>query len=334
MSKEFSRREFLQTSLAAITMGTVMISCQRRNKFEMPVRPLGRTGEYVSIIGIGGWHIGNNLTFQESAKIQHEAIENGVNFFDNCWDYNAGLSKENMGKALAVNNYRKQVFLMTKVCGRDYVTAKQHLHDSLKRLKTDYIDLWQFHAIKWDDDPSLIFDLENGAIKAAMEAKREGKIRFVGFTGHKHPKYHLDMLNQDFEWDTIQFPTNMLDYHYHSFQKQVLSVAFEKKIGIIGMKGLAAQEGIIPRELGVSAKQARTYALSLPVSTLVCGIHNRKDLLQDIEIARSFKPMNKEEMILIAEKVKGNATQGQMEEYKTGNYGCDWYHNQLTHAND
>jgi predicted aldo/keto reductase-like oxidoreductase len=329
MSKDFSRREFLQTSLTAIMMGSVIVKCQRKNYFEMPTRPLGKTGEYVSIIGIGGWHIGNKLNTSESARIIHEAIENGVNFFDNCWDYNDGLSEKNMGEALSVNGYRSKIFLMSKVCGRDYKTAKSNLEDSLRRLKTDYLDLWQFHAIKWDDDPELIFDKENGAIKAALEAKREGKIRFIGFTGHKHPKYHLAMLEKDFGWDTIQFPTNILDYNYDSFQKNVLPIAQKRNIGIIGMKGLAAQKGIIVRELGISPKLARTYALSLPVSTLVCGINNRDDLLQDIEIARNFKPLTENDMKMIANEHKSISEHGKMEEYKTGNYGCDWYHNQF-----
>jgi predicted aldo/keto reductase-like oxidoreductase len=327
MPAHFTRRRFIQTSITGIAMGSLFVKCQRMSNQGMPVRPLGKTGEEVSIIGIGGWHIGHNLTADESAKIQHEAIDNGVNFFDNCWDYNDGVSEEFMGKALAVNGYREKVFLMTKVCARDYKGAKKHLEDSLKRLKTDRIDLWQFHAIKWDDDHDLIFDEDNGAMKAALEAKKEGKIRFIGFTGHQHPRFHKAMLNQDYNWDTLQIPTNMLDYHYASFQKEILPEAYQRGIGIIGMKGLAAQEGIIPRELDISPELCRRYALSLPISSLVCGINSRKDLLQDIEIARNFRPLTDGEIQELNNKAEEKGISGQMEEYKVGNYGCDWHHN-------
>lgn len=327
MKKDYTRREFMKTTATSLALGALFIKWQRINEYEMPTRPLGNTGEHVSIIGVGGWHIGNALTAKESAMIQHEAINNGVSFFDNCWDYNDGVSEDFMGRALSVDGYRDKVFLMTKVCARDYKGAKKHLEDSLTRLKTDRLDLWQFHAIKWDDDPALIFHPENGALRAALEAQKEGKIRHIGFTGHQHPKFHLAMLEQDFKWDTIQFPTNMLDYHYTSFQKEVLPVAHEKGIGIIGMKGLAAQEGIIPREFGISAEQCRRYALSLPISTLVCGINSHKDLMQDVNMAKNFKPLTEEEMTGLNELVVSKATDGNMEEYKVGNYGCDWHHN-------
>lgn len=326
MKQNYTRRDFVKTSATSLALGALFIKWQRVNEYEMPTRPLGNTGEHVSIIGLGGWHIGNKLTAKESSYIQHEAINNGVTFFDNCWDYNDGVSEEYMGKALAVNTYREKVFLMTKVCARDYKGAKKHLDDSLRRLQTDMIDLWQFHAIKWDDDPELIFHPENGALRAALEAKQQGKIRFIGFTGHQHPRFHLSMLEQDFEWDTIQIPTNMLDYHFSSFQKEVMPVAYNRKIGIIGMKGLAAQEGIIPRELGISAKDCRRYALSLPIASLICGINSLEDLRQDIEIARNFQPMSEEEMMVLNKKVTDKAEKGQFEEYKTGNYGCDWHH--------
>ncbi|QQS52485.1 MAG: aldo/keto reductase [Bacteroidota bacterium] len=329
MHNTYSRRKFIQSSLASLAYGALFIQGQRLNAYEMPTRMLGNTGEYVSIIGIGGWHIGYNLTAAQSANIQHEAINNGINFFDNCWDYNDGVSEEFMGKALSVNGYRNKVFLMTKVCARDYQGAKKHLEDSLRRLKTDHIDLWQFHAIKWDDDPDLIFDEKNGALKAALEAKKEGKIRFIGFTGHQHPKFHLAMLKKDFEWNTIQFPTNMLDFHYTSFQKEVLPLAYERNIGIIGMKGLAAQDGIIPRELGISAELCRRYALSLPVSTLVCGIGSTKDLWQDIHIAKNFQPLTQSEIDELNLKAAEKGKDGLMEEYKVGNYGCDWHHKHL-----
>ncbi len=323
------RREFLKTSLAGIALGSSLIARQVESSEGISKRPLGETGEMVSIIGIGGWDIGDVKDKKEAISIMHEAIDEGVTFFDNSWDYHQGGSEELVGEALSSNNRRDKVFLMTKVCARDYKGALKHLDDSLRRLKTDRLDLWQFHGIKWPDDADLIFDSENGAIKAAKEAQKAGKVRYIGFTGHKHPKYHLDMLDRPFEWDTVQMPLNVLDAHYHSFQKNVMPVAKERNIGILGMKGLAAQNGIIVRELGISARDARRYTLSLPVSTLICGIQSRDNLRQDINTARNFKPVTEKELKKLHEIAKAKADEGQLEEYKTGNYGCDWHHNQM-----
>ncbi len=322
-----NRREFLKTSLAGLALGSSMIACQKEDSSGIPKRPLGKSGEMVSIIAVGGWDIGN-IEPKESISLMHEAIDNGVTFFDNSWDYHDGHSEEVMGQAL--QGKRDQVFLMTKVCGRDYKTANQHLEDSLRRLQTDRVDLWQFHGIQWDDDPALIYDAENGALKAALEAREQGKIRFIGFTGHKHPKYHLEMLERGFEWDTVQMPLNVLDAHYHSFQHQVMPEARKRDISIIGMKGLAAQNGIIVREFGISPEMARRYTLSLPVSSLVCGIQSRENLLQDIKIAREFQPVTETEIHNLLAQTETEATDGHLEAYKVGNYGCDWYHNQLS----
>lgn len=322
-----NRREFLKTSLAGLALGSSMIACQQEDSSGIPKRPLGKTGEMVSIIAVGGWDIGN-IEPQESISLMHEAIDNGVTFFDNSWDYHDGHSEEVMGQAL--QGKRDQVFLMTKVCGRDYKTANQHLEDSLRRLQTDRIDLWQFHGIQWDDDPELIYHPENGALKAALDAKAQGKIRYIGFTGHKHPKYHLAMLEGGFEWDTVQMPLNVLDAHYLSFQHQVMPKAKQRDVGIIGMKGLAAQNGIIVREFGISPEMARRYTLSLPVSSLVCGIQSRDNLMQDIQISREFQPVTEAEIRDLLAQTRAEAADGQLEAYKVGNYGCDWYHNQLS----
>jgi len=327
-SKSLSRREFILASLGTLAFGEFILKSQQPHPSGIPRRQLGKTGEQVSIIGIGGWDIGNVKDRNEAIAIMQEAIDEGINFFDNCWDYHDGRSEEVMGEALSSGGRRDKVFLMTKVCARDYKGALLQLEQSLRRLKTDRIDLWQFHGIKWDDDPDLIFDPDNGALKAALEAKKAGKIRYIGFTGHKDPKYHLAMLKKPFEWDTVQMPLNVLDQYYASFRYNVLPECVNRKIGVIGMKALAAQNGIIVRKLGVSAELARRYALSLPISVLVCGIQSRENLRQDIQIARNFKPLSKEELKLLADKVSEPAKDGKLEAYKVGNYGCDWYHNQ------
>jgi aryl-alcohol dehydrogenase-like predicted oxidoreductase len=282
----------------------------------------------VTIIALGGWDIGNVKDKDEAVAIMHEAIDEGLTFFDNSWDYHDGGSEEIMGKALSSNGRRDKVFLMTKVCARDHKGALQHLDDSLRRLRTDRLDLWQFHGTQWGDDPELIFDPENGALKAALEARRQGKVRHIGFTGHKHPKYHLAMLKRPFEWDTVQMPLNVLDAHYDSFQQQVLPVCKERGISAIGMKALAAQNGRIVRDLGISADFARRYSLSLPISALVCGIQSRANLRQDIAIARKFKPLTEAEATRVLATARPQALDGHMEAYKIGNYGCDWHHNQ------
>lgn len=215
-NNHYSRREFLGTMLAGMALGSSCISKQQKDvPGGIPTRPLGHTGEQLSILCLGGWDVAVHK--DKAVSIMHEAIDNGINFFDNCWEYHDGYAEEVMGKALNQNGYRNKVFLMTKVCGRSYEDAKQHLEDSLTRLQTDVIDLWQFHALKWEDDPRLIMDYENGAIRAALEAKKEGKIRYIGFTGHAQPDIHLEMLNYDFQWDAVQMPLNVLDAHYRSF---------------------------------------------------------------------------------------------------------------------
>lgn len=320
-----SRREFLQVTLAGLAMGKSILMAQEDSPNGLPTRPLGNTGERVSIIALGGWDIGTVKDEQEAVAIMHEAIDNGLTFFDNCWEYHQGYSEEVMGKALA-NGWRDRVFLMTKVCGRDYETAMSNLEDSLQRLQTDRIDLWQFHGTQWDDDAQVIFS-EDGALKAALEAQKAGKIRFIGFTGHKDPKYHLAMLEQDYDWATVQMPLNILDAHYNSFQHHVLPVCNRRDIGVLGMKALASQNGRIPRDLGIPAETCRRYSLSLPIASLVCGIQSRRNLRQDLAIARDFQPMTEEEVAALLAKSEDPAATGDIEQYKVGNYGCDWWHN-------
>ncbi len=327
-STTLNRREFVAAAVAGLTLGKGVLAMQQETDSGIPTRPLGRTGQRVSIIALGGWDIGNVQDKDEAVAIMHEAIDEGLTFFDNCWDYHDGGSEQIMGKALSSGGRRDRVFLMTKVCARDYKGALKQLDDSLRRLQTDHLDLWQFHGTKWDDDAELIFDPDNGALKAALEAKKAGKIRFIGFTGHKHPKFHLALLDKPFAWDTVQMPINVLDAYYDSFQKQVLPVCSERSIGAIGMKALAAQNGRIVRELGISAEFARRYSLSLPLSSLVCGIQSRANLRQDIAIARNFQPLTADEVVDVLAKAAPEAQDGHMEAYKVGNYGCDWYHSQ------
>ena len=320
------RRDFIRVSaisLAAAGFDSTVLAGQQDSPAGIPTRPLGKTGERVSIVGLGGYHIGTPEE-KEAIAIAHEAIDQGVTFFDNSWDYHQGGSEEVVGKALSSGGRRKKVFLMTKVCARDYQGARRHLEDSLRRLKTDVIDLWQFHEINWDVDPDWIFD--RGALKYAQEARKAGKIRYIGFTGHKDISHHLKMLSKPFDWDTVQMPINILDAHYRSFQGKVVPECTRRKIGVIGMKALGG--GVIPTKLGISAEVCRRFALSLPISTLVCGIRSRKDLQQDVGIARHFKPMPPGETKTLLAQTKEAGSDGKLEPFKTTRYGSAYHFKQ------
>ncbi len=297
---------------------------QHDSETGIPTRPLGRTGERIPIVGLGGYHIGVPEE-SEAIRIMHEAIDEGMTFFDNSWDYNDGHSEQVMGKALATGGRRDKVFLMTKVCDRDYQGAKRHLEDSLRRLQTDHLDLWQFHEINWDVDPEWVF--EKGGIKAAIEARQQGKLRYIGFTGHRDPAHHLKMIGQPFEWDTVQMPINLLDAHYRSFQTLVVPACRERKISVIGMKALAG--GTIPKQLGIDASICRRFALSLPITTLVCGIQSRENLLQDLALARGFTPVSESEIKQLLAQTEKPGSDGKLEPWKTARYGSS--HHQVQH---
>ena len=320
-SGKSNRREFLQKTVvgaSALALGNNLLAKTTSwQETGIPTRPLGKTGENVAIICLGGWHIGSVPDEKEAFRIMHSAIDEGVNFFDNSWDYHEGGSEEVMGKALAMDGLRKKVFLMTKVCDRDYEGCMKMLDDSLRRLKTDYVDLWQFHEIGRDYDPEWIF--EKGGFRAAMEAQKAGKVRFVGFTGHKDPRHHLNMLDKPYSWATAQMPINILDANYRSFQKLVVPVCLEKGVGVLGMKALGggSPAGIITKQTGVPATTCRRYALSLPISSLVCGIRSMDDLNQDVSMARGFKPMSQEEMNELTDQVMEFAKDGKYEGFKT-----------------
>jgi len=320
-----NRREFLKAAAAGLAMagfGSPVLAAEERGSHGVPRRPLGKTGEKVSIVGLGGWHIGAVGEQREAIAIMHEAIDEGMTFFDNAWDYHQGGSEEVMGKALATGGRRDKVFLMTKNCARDYQGSKKHLEDSLRRLQTDRLDLWQFHEINYPDAPEMIF--ERGAMKAALEAKQAGKIRYIGFTGHKDIELHLKMLAKSTDWDTAQMPINLLDAHYRSFQKHVVPECNRRRIGVLGMKALAA--GALPEKLGFDAVACRRYALSLPISTLICGIRSRENLRQDIALARNFKPMTEADVADLLARSEDAGKDGRHEEFKTTRNFDSGYH--------
>lgn len=281
------------------------------------MRTLGRTGVKVSALCLGGWHIGAVKDDNEAVRIMHAAIDGGMTFFDNAWDYHNGHSEEVMGKALAMDGKRKQVFLMTKNCERDYAGSMRNLDESLKRLKTDHLDLWQFHECVYDNDPDWIF--EKGGMKAALEARKAGKVRFIGFTGHKDPRIHLKMLAKPHDWDSAQMPINVLDAHYRSFQKEVVPKCLEKHVGVIGMKGLAGghPQGRLLSHLKLSAEDCFRYCMSLPITTQVVGINTMEHLKMDLHLLNNFKPMSPAQMREFEAKVRDQAGDGRHELFKS-----------------
>lgn len=282
---------------------------------EIPRRPLGRTGVEVSAIGLGGADLGNASSQEEATRIVHEAIDTGINFMDNAWEYHQGRSEEWMGNALS--GRRDKVFLMTKVCthGRDARVAMQQLEESLRRLKTDYLDLWQIHEVVYYNDPEMIFR-RNGALEAIDKAKREGKVRFVGFTGHKNPAIHLKMLSYDYPFDTCMLPLNCFDATFNSFEQQVLPELSRRGIAPIGMKSLSGTGEAIKKGI-VTVREALGYAMSLPVATVVSGIPSLNVLRQNLAIARGFKPMPAEQMQALRDRCAVYAADGRFELFKT-----------------
>ena len=283
----------------------------------VPRRALGRTGEMLSIVCIGGWHIGAVPEHNEAIRIMHAAIDEGVNFFDNAWDYHDGRSEEWMGDALAQGGKRSKVFLMTKNCERDYEGSKRNLEQSLKRLKTDHLDLWQFHELVYDNDPDWIF--EKGGMKYALEAQKAGKVRYIGFTGHKDPRIHLKMLSMPYDFASAQMPINVLDYHYRSFQNEVVPVCQKKNVGVIGMKGLAGghPQGRLLSHGKLTSDECYRYCLSTAVTSQVMGINTMAHLKQDIALARGFKPMTEVEKNALRKRVKDIAGDGRHELFKS-----------------
>ena len=284
----------------------------------MPSRTLGRTGVEVSLIGLGGWHLGFDYIDEElSIRIIRTAIDNSINFMDNCWDYNDGASELRMGKALR-DGYRERVFLMTKIDGRTKEAATKQLDESLQRMQTDHIDLVQHHEILRYEDPHRIFD-DQGANAALIEARNAGKIRFIGFTGHKDPRIHLYMLEvakeNGFQFDTVQMPLNVMDAHYRSFEKLVLPELVKENIGVLAMKTLA--NGTILESKTVNAIECLQYAMNLPTSVVITGCESMKDLEQALTAARTFKPMSKDEVSSLLSRTAQPAARGAYELFKT-----------------
>ncbi len=286
---------------------------------DMIYRMLGSTGQKVSAIGMGGFHMSKPKTDEEAVKLIRTAIDRGISFMDNCWDYADGVSEIRMGKALK-DGYRNKVFQMSKIDGRDKKTAAKQIDESLLRLGIDHIDLMQFHEVIRLEDPDRIF-AEGGAAEAMTDAKKAGKVRFVGFTGHKDPMVHLRMLEiaakNNFKFETVQMPLNVMDAHFRSFQMEVLPKLVAQKIGVLGMKSLG--DPFILDSKTVTAPEALRYCLSLPTSVVITGIEKMDILEQALNVAKNFKAMNETEMTAILAKTKEAAMTGKFEKFKTDN---------------
>ena len=291
---------------------------QSTSRSEMLYRVLGSTGEKVSAIGVGGWHLGLKYVDEQlSIRIVRTAIDRGINFMDNSWDYDEGVSEIRMGKALR-DGYRDKVFLMTKIDGRSKKEAARQLDESLQRFQVDHIDLVQHHEILRYEDPHRVFD-EEGANAALVEARDAGKLRYIGFTGHKDPHVHLYMLEvaakYDFKFDAVQMPLNVMDAHYRSFKQQVLPELVKQNIGVLGMKSMA--NGILLNSNTVTPIECLHYALNLPTSVVIAGIDSMEILEQAFEAVHTFQPMSDQEVELILAKTAKAAVSGEFEPFKT-----------------
>jgi predicted aldo/keto reductase-like oxidoreductase len=326
-----TRRKFLGVAAATIVSAGVkgkdkVWAAESGNG--VPMRTLGRTGEKVSIVGIGGFHIGMpDLDTKLATRIIHTALDEGINFLDNCWDYNNGESEIRMGNALR-DGYRQKAFLMTKIDGRNKATAASQLNDSLKRLQTDHIDLLQFHEVIRDSDSDQIF-ARGGAIEAVLDAKKAGKIRYIGFTGHKGPDVHLKMLAtasaHGFTFDAVQMPLNVMDHHFDSFEAKVLPELVKQNIGVLGMKPMGDQ--IILKSKTVSAVECLHYAMNLPTSVVITGCDSLPILQQALKAARDFQPLGTKEVSALLAKTTQAAKSGKFELYKTSHQFDGTYQN-------
>ncbi|HXG87540.1 MAG TPA: aldo/keto reductase [Vicinamibacterales bacterium] len=282
---------------------------------DIPLRPFGRSGERVSALGLGGYHLGGITSSRTATRIVHAAIDAGITFMDNAWEYHQGESETRMGKAIA--DRRDRVFLMTKVCthGRNARVAMRQLEESLRRLNTDYLDLWQVHECVYYSDPSRHF-AKGGVIEALDRAKEQGKVRFVGFTGHKDPAIHLEMLSHKYPFDACQLPLNAFDASFRSFERDVLPVLVRRGIAPIGMKSMGGR-GESVEQRALTATKALRYAMSLPVAVTVSGIDSEQVLKQNLRIARGFTPFTAREMTALRREVADDAADGRFELYKT-----------------
>jgi len=320
------RRDFLKTATAATVAAAMPANAQstqsttpikRPESPNMIYRELGTTGERVSAIGMGGYHLGKQPEATESIQLMHAGIDRGITFLDNCWDYNDGISEIRMGQALR-NGYRQKVFLMTKMDGRTAVEYNKQLEQSLGRLQTDMIDLVQFHEVIRLEDPDRIF-APGGAMEAAIAARQAGKIRYIGFTGHKDPLVHLRMLEtaqkHNFHFDTVQMPINVMDAHFRSFTKEVMPVALEQGVGVLAMKTFG--DPYILKSNTVQPIEALHYSLTLPVSVVITGIDNTQILDQAFEAAHTFKPLDQAQINSLLARTATAAADGKFELFKT-----------------
>ena len=286
-------------------------------RVQMPYRPLGRTGEMVSLVGLGGYHIGIQKEEQESIRLIRTAVDSGINFMDNSWDYNDGISEIRMGKALQ-DGYRQKVFLMTKIDGQDKKTAAGQLEECLRRLQTDTIDLLQFHEIIRLEDADRIF-ARGGALEAVLDARKAGKVRFIGFTGHKSPAVHLKMLQTALEhgfiFDAVQMPLNIMDAHFDSFGKKVIPLLQKHDIGILGMKAFG-EKHILKSGL-VTVEECLHYVMNLPVHVIIVGCDTFPYLEQALAAARSFRPLTDEQRETLLAKTAEAGKNGKLEPFKT-----------------
>jgi predicted aldo/keto reductase-like oxidoreductase len=313
-----SRRGFLGFAAAAYFSAHAdrqLPSSESRNG--IPYRTLGRGREKVSLVGLGGYHLGKQADPQESIRIIRTGLDEGINFLDNCWDYNGGESEIRMGIAL-LNGYRQKAFLMSKIDGRTKAAATSQINESLRRLQTDRIDLLQFHEVIRDIDPDRIF-AKGGAMEAVLQAQKAGKIRFIGFTGHKSPDIHLKMLatatKNNFTFDAVQMPLNVMDAHYESFEKKVLPMVVKGDIGVLGMKSMG--DHIILDSKTVTPVECLHYAMNLPTSVVITGCDSMQILNQALDAARSFRPLNSNELVALLAKTAQAAQSGRYELYKT-----------------
>lgn len=294
---------------------------------DVPFRKLGRSGEKVSLVGLGGYHMAVPSEPNESTRIVRTALDSGINFMDNCWDYHDGESEVRMGNAL-LDGYRQKVFLMTKTDGQVKDVYNKQLEDSLRRFHTDMIDLVQFHEVIRLGDPDRIFG-PGGAFEAALEARQAGKIRYIGFTGHKDPDIHLKMietgLKHGFTFDSVQMPLNVMDAHFRSFAHKVVPVAVKHGIGVLGMKPMAS--GIILKSNTATPIECLHYAMNLPTSVVITGCESVKDVEQAVEAARTFRPMDQEAVAKLLTKTASAAAKGEYEPFKTTNQFDGTVHN-------
>ncbi len=340
-SHDASRRIFLKGAAAigaaTVTKGMSLAQSQSDSGKEqatnsgeaVPRRPLGKTGIQVSAMALGGYHLGSTKNQQEANEIVARAMAAGINFFDNAWDYHDGHSEEVVGKAL--KGKRDQAVVMTKVCthGRGKDVAMQMLEESLRRLQTDHLDLWQIHEVIYENDPELIF-APGGAAEALLLAKQQGKVRAIGFTGHKDPHIHLKMLAHNFPFDTVQMPLNCLDATFRSFETQVLPEANRKGIAVLGMKSMGGSGEIIVHG-AARPDEALRYAMSLPVASTISGVESMGVLEQNLAVAGGFQPMSSQDMHALRERCKFYASDGRFELFKTtkkydGKVGREQHH--------